>query len=718
MTESELKRCADTLRVFVPKGQLTELRAFHKSNDGPSYVGFFDHDHLDDMAKSADELSRVCRGVYFVPNPIDFAVLTKFGDPNVVRENVRGATDEDIAARKWLLIDVDPERPDGKRSDSATDAERREAWKVVSNVREGLAAFGMTAPVLASSGNGWHLVYPIDMPNDAQSRDAIQAVLRGLASRFDTAKAKVDVKNFNASRIWKLYGTTARKGRETPERPHRESFVAEKPTATAAKTARKGNTDGMSQFVVNAKRQEEDFDRHEQKAISPEIVRRAKSFLLKSGPAVAGQGGHTHTFHLTAALVEGFGLDESDALEALKEWNETCQPPWSEKELRHKVKDAVRKFGSSPQRGYMLGSTVPLAQIDGYTGPVESVTPTSEMDRDATVADLIALGKRIEWVWPFWIQKSTLTCLASDPGVGKTRLCWDLIRRVKLQMPWPDGAEMTLPADSRFLYVPADNNHAQLGAIAEQFGIDPASVVLNTRLGNPYVGTMLDTKDDLSDFEKRIERVKPSIVFVDTSWNATDMDTARTSEAKKFFKPLGDIAIRHATSIVMLTHLSASGHALGRRIEGIARQLIMITRPDPEKPDRRRLWVKKSDSTEPPALGVTMLPNGMDFDNDPPFEPGKSQPANPEDDKWLTEQLKDGPRRVSYLRSLAEEFNISPPRLYKSRDRLRVEEFEDTQGGNRLFKFWRLPPGQDDGDGREAPPTDTGGDTDTGEELF
>src|SRR5262249_19848771 len=80
---------------------------------------------------------------------------------------------------------------------------------------------------LADSGNGWHLCYRIDMPNDAPSRELLRDVLKGLDQRCSTEAARVDAKVFNASRIWKLYGTTARNGAATPERPHRPGRIGE-----------------------------------------------------------------------------------------------------------------------------------------------------------------------------------------------------------------------------------------------------------------------------------------------------------------------------------------------------------------------------------------------------------------------------------------------------------------------------------------------------------
>ena len=57
---------------------------------------------------------------------------------------------------------------------------------------------------------------------------------------------------------------------------------------------------------------------------------------------MAGQGGSLATFKLAVALVRGFALPEEQALAVLQqEYNARCEPPWSEPELRHKVRCAA-----------------------------------------------------------------------------------------------------------------------------------------------------------------------------------------------------------------------------------------------------------------------------------------------------------------------------------------------------------------------------------------
>jgi hypothetical protein len=79
------------------------------------------------------------------------------------------------------------------------------------------------------------------------------------------------------------------------------------------------------------------------------ILRRAAAYLDRIPPAISGSGGHGQTYAAATAMVHGFGLDPEIAFSLLWDrYNPRCQPPWSEKELRHKVSDAASKPHERP----------------------------------------------------------------------------------------------------------------------------------------------------------------------------------------------------------------------------------------------------------------------------------------------------------------------------------------------------------------------------------
>lgn len=79
------------------------------------------------------------------------------------------------------------------------------------------------------------------------------------------------------------------------------------------------------------------------------LLHRARRWLEQVDGAVSGQGGHRHTFKIAVSLVRGFGLEAEDALRLLVEvFNDRCSPPWSLKELRHKVIQATSRSTIAP----------------------------------------------------------------------------------------------------------------------------------------------------------------------------------------------------------------------------------------------------------------------------------------------------------------------------------------------------------------------------------
>jgi RepB DNA-primase from phage plasmid len=85
---------------------------------------------------------------------------------------------------------------------------------------------------------------------------------------------------------------------------------------------------------------------------APARVERARRYMVRVRPAVAGQRGDVHTFRVCCRLTRGFALDDEDALAVLDEWNQQCVPPWSASDLRAKVRHA-RRYGREPVGGLL-----------------------------------------------------------------------------------------------------------------------------------------------------------------------------------------------------------------------------------------------------------------------------------------------------------------------------------------------------------------------------
>jgi hypothetical protein len=191
---------------------------------------------------------------------------------------------------------------------------------------------------VADSGNGFHLLYRIDLPAD--DGELVKRCLKALAHQFDTDAVKIDTSVFNPSRIVKLYGTMSRKGDSTTERPHRRSSVLRVPDDLQI-----ASVDLIESLAAQAPKPAppQTPARRSPGRSTPNVTDRAAKYLAKLPPAVSGQKGHAATFHAACTLVLGFDLSPDDAFPILAEWNARCDPPWNEYELRHKLDDADKK---------------------------------------------------------------------------------------------------------------------------------------------------------------------------------------------------------------------------------------------------------------------------------------------------------------------------------------------------------------------------------------
>ena len=224
---------ARAISVLAEPEQIVELRALA---DSAIHSGYFsDYAACARFAEVLDCDPSV-HGCYVTLNVVNPALIARRANRIKMHLSRSDATtsDADIVRRRWLPIDIDPVRPSGV---SSTDAEHELALRKAEEIAGWLSGLGFPEPVTGDSGNGAHLLYRIDLPNDAPSTQLVKAVLVTLDFLFSDTGVTVDTANYNAGRIWKLYGTHAKKGDHTPERPHRRSRIISVPGSLAVVTA-------------------------------------------------------------------------------------------------------------------------------------------------------------------------------------------------------------------------------------------------------------------------------------------------------------------------------------------------------------------------------------------------------------------------------------------------------------------------------------------------
>ncbi len=191
-----------------------------KRADGKLYVGYFDRP---EATLAAVETDSTYQAVWYSLNPVKQVPEGVILNGPLVRSN-RSKKDW-ISKRERLLIDIDPIRAYG----NASEGEKAAAHKQALAVRDHLRSLGLPEPGLYDSGNGFHLLFGLNLANDQASEDLVRGVLIALAAKFDTPEAHVDTSVYESNRLCKLPGSWARKAPATPERPHRQASVIESP---------------------------------------------------------------------------------------------------------------------------------------------------------------------------------------------------------------------------------------------------------------------------------------------------------------------------------------------------------------------------------------------------------------------------------------------------------------------------------------------------------
>jgi hypothetical protein len=121
-------------------------------------------------------------------------------------------SDAGIVRRIFLSFDFDSDRFAGI---SSTDAEHAAALQRAQCMRASLSAsMHWPDPIVADSGNGAHVVYGIDLPNNEASLALVNSCLNVVAEKVGDEKKGicdgvirivVDTTVGNAARIWKVY---------------------------------------------------------------------------------------------------------------------------------------------------------------------------------------------------------------------------------------------------------------------------------------------------------------------------------------------------------------------------------------------------------------------------------------------------------------------------------------------------------------------------------
>lgn len=203
--------------IFVKDNTFTEVRILGRFQ----YSGYFNNvDSVINAIKPYSEMDD--EQIYFVLNKIDNACYGRQQSEKLVKSPKITTNDNDIVRRSFVFVDFDPVRKSGT---NASNEEFELAHKKAQDVFRFLRGKGFSEPIISKSGNGFHLTFKVDLPNDEKTTETIKQFYEYLASIFSDDKVDIDTKVFNLARLCKLYGTMAKKGANLKDRPWRMSEI-------------------------------------------------------------------------------------------------------------------------------------------------------------------------------------------------------------------------------------------------------------------------------------------------------------------------------------------------------------------------------------------------------------------------------------------------------------------------------------------------------------
>ena len=214
--------------VFNPSSKLVEIRLLGKN----TYSGYFTNIDtlIAQLRPLLDHNNYQYYGAmqaYFTLNEVNEDLYSREQRDVFVKKPKSTTTDGDIVRRRFVLIDLDPQRSAGI---SASNEEFEKAHMKCVDVYKYLLANGFKEPIITVSGNGYPCYVPCDMPNDDEHNELIKKFLQSLSNIFGGDDVEVDEKVFNPARIDKLIGTWAKKGADSKERPWRISKILKVPS--------------------------------------------------------------------------------------------------------------------------------------------------------------------------------------------------------------------------------------------------------------------------------------------------------------------------------------------------------------------------------------------------------------------------------------------------------------------------------------------------------
>jgi hypothetical protein len=345
------------------------------------------------------------------------------------------------------------------------------------------------------------------------------------------------------------------------------------------------------------------------------IIERARRYVAKMPASVSGNHGHDAAWEVAVVLVRGFALTAEEALPLLREFSAHCSPPWSEKELLHKLADAEHK--SRLPRGYLLNKPPPNGDRHAAAGqaPADSQSPAPYRVRLMDSPTFEAGDYRHQWLVEHVLVRGQPCVLGGPKKSLKSSVLVDLA--LSLASGAPFLGEFRVPRKARVAVLSGESGEASLQAVARR-------VAAGRGIGWPQVEVFwgfdlpqLSVPDHLAALREVLERERVEVLVYDPLYlgllagsGADGISAANLYQVGPLLLGAAKACLAAGATPILAHHFKITrGDAYAEPqledlayagVQEFARQWILLGRREPFDPDdpdgRHQLWLQAGGS--------------------------------------------------------------------------------------------------------------------------
>ena len=433
--------------------------------------------------------------------------------------------------------------------------------------------------------------------------------------------------------------------------------------------------------------------------IDNEIIDSSWSGLIAN--ILAGRDLHDSIRNLAASVVTS-GVSDTAAERLLHALMQSSTVPHDER-WQDRYDDIVRAIRSARRK---------FGREEGETEEWDDAAVLRKALISRGAADIVP--EKVEWLWSGRLARGKHTCIAGEPGTGKSQLSVAIVAAVTIGGEWPCG-EGRSPVIGNVIILSAEDGAADTivpRLMAADADLQRVEIVAAVGSADGKDRRAFNLQTDIALLEQKIVEIGDVVLVVvdPVSSYLGKTDSHKNSEVRGVLEPLSDLAERTRVAILTITHFSKTGagnttKALHRFIGSIAftgaprTAFAVIEDADSEG---RYLFLHAKNNLAPPPEGLafrleqTIVGDGIVASRvwwDPePVTITASQAlaaeAAGEDqrsaieaaEEFLREVLVGGPVPQKELKADAEGAGLSWATVRRAKDRLGVIVRRETEG--------------------------------------